>query len=119
MVCTVDVQQACLLLYPLPEWEEIELKLCALSSMDRSERLFQQVLLGNAADCEMDKSGRLLINGPLCQHAALEKNVMLVGQLKKLKIWSESAWQQRMQQGISQIQAGEIELTERLLDLTL
>ena len=44
---------------------------------------------------------------------------MLVGQLKKFEIWSESAWQQRMQQGISQIQAGEIELTERLLDLSL
>ena len=26
MVCTVDIQHPCLLLYPLPEWEEIELK---------------------------------------------------------------------------------------------
>ena len=119
MVCTVDIQHPCLLLYPLPEWEEIELKLCGLSSMNPQERLLQQVLLGNASDCEMDKSGRLLINGPLCQHASLEKSVMLVGQLKKFEIWSESAWQAQMQQGISKIQAGEIELTERLLDLSL
>jgi MraZ protein len=48
--------------------------------MNQQERLFQQVILGNASDCEMDKSGRLLINGPLRQHASLEKNVMLVGQ---------------------------------------
>ncbi|WP_448212881.1 division/cell wall cluster transcriptional repressor MraZ [Colwellia sp. MEBiC06753] len=119
MVCTVDIQHPCLLLYPLPEWEEIELKLCGLSSMNPQERLLQQVLLGNASDCEMDKNGRLLINGPLCQHASLEKNVMLVGQLKKFEIWSESAWQAQMQNGISKIQAGEIELTERLLDLSL
>ena len=119
LVCTVDIQQSCLLLYPLSEWEEIELKLCNLSSMNPQERLLQQVLLGNATDCDMDKNGRLLLNGPLRQHANLEKSVMLVGQLKKFEIWSESAWQAQMQQGISQIQSGEIELTERLLDLSL
>ncbi|GAA0815019.1 division/cell wall cluster transcriptional repressor MraZ [Colwellia asteriadis] len=119
MICTVDIQHPCLLLYPLPEWEEIELKLCSLSSMNPQERLLQQVILGNASDCDMDKNGRLLINGPLRQHASLEKNIMLVGQLKKFEIWNESAWQAQMQQGISKIQSGEIELTERLLDLSL
>ncbi|AZQ85731.1 transcriptional regulator MraZ [Colwellia sp. Arc7-635] len=119
MVCTVDIQHPCLLLYPLPEWEEIELKLCGLSSMNPQERLLQQVLLGNASDCDIDKSGRLLINGPLRQHAGLGKNLMLVGQLKKFEIWSEDAWQTQMQQGIAKIQSGEIELTDRLLDLSL
>jgi len=119
MVCTVDIQYPCLLLYPLPEWEEIELKLCKLSSMNPQERTLQQVLLGNASDCEIDKSGRLLINGPLRKYASLEKSVMLVGQLKKFEIWNEAAWQAQMQQGISKIQSGEIELTERLLDLSL
>ena len=119
MICTVDIQHACLLLYPLPEWEEIELKLCSLSSMNPQERLLQQVILGNASDCDIDKSGRLLINGPLRQHAGLDKNIMLVGQLKKFEIWNESAWQAQMQQGISKIQSGEIELTDRLLDLSL
>lgn len=119
MICTVDIQHACLLLYPLPEWEEIELKLCGLSSTNPQERMFQQILLGNASDCEMDKNGRLLINGPLRQHANLEKNIMLVGQLKKFEIWSESAWQAQMQKGISQIQSGELELTDRLMDLSL
>jgi MraZ protein len=119
MICTVDIQHACLLLYPLPEWEEIELKLCSLSSMNPQERLLQQVILGNASDCDMDKSGRLLINGPLRHHASLEKNIMLVGQLKKFEIWNESAWQVKMQEGISKIQSGEVELTERLLDLSL
>jgi MraZ protein len=119
MVCTVDIQQSCLLLYPLAEWEEIELSLANLSSTNPQERLFKQIILGNASDCEMDKSGRLLINGPLRAHANLEKNIMLVGQLNKFEIWQESAWQEQMQQGISKIQSGEIELTERLLDLAL
>lgn len=119
MVCTVDLQYPCLLLYPLPEWEEIELKLCELSSMNRAERLAQQKLLGNASDCELDSNGRLLINGPLRQHASLEKNIILVGQLRKFEIWSEAAWQAQMQQDISAIEPSEFELPERLLDLQL
>ena len=119
MICTVDIQHACLLLYPLPEWEEIELTLANLSSTNPQERLFKQIILGNASDCVMDKNGRLLINGPLRKHANLDKDIMLVGQLNKFEIWHESAWQAQMQQGISKIQSGEIELTERLLDLSL
>ena len=119
MVCTIDLQYPCLLLYPLPEWEEIELKLSELSSMNRAERLAQQKLLGMASDCELDKNGRLLINGPLRQHAHLEKSVMLVGQLRKFELWSEAAWQAQMQQDISTIEPSEIELPERLLDLQL
>ena len=119
MVCTVDLQNPCLLLYPLPEWEEIEFKLSNLSSTHPQERMVQQILLGNASDCDMDKNGRILINGPLIKHANLEKSVMLVGQFRKFEIWTESAWQAQMQKGISQIQSGELELTERLLDLSL
>lgn len=119
MVCTIDLQYPCLLLYPLPEWEEIELKLCELSSMNRAERLAQQKLLGNASDCELDKNGRLLISGPLRQHAGLDKNIILVGQLRKFEIWNEEAWQTQMNVNISNISPSEIELPERLLDLQL
>ena len=119
MVCTIDLQYPCLLLYPLPEWEEIELKLCELSSMNRAERLAQQKLLGNASDCELDKNGRLLISGPLRQHAGLDKNIILVGQLRKFEIWNEEAWQTQMNVDISNISPSEIELPERLLDLQL
>jgi MraZ protein len=119
MVCTVDIVHPCLLLYPMPEWEDIELRLSQLSSMNPHERMLQQVILGNASDCELDKSGRLLINGPLRQHAGLEKSLMLVGQLNKFEIWSESAWQEQMQASITKIQSGEFELTERLQDFSL
>jgi len=119
MVCTIDLQYPCLLLYTLPEWEEIELKLYELSSMNRVERLAQQKLLGYASDCELDKSGRLLISGPLRQHASLDKSIMLVGQLRKFEIWNEAAWQNHMQQDISSIVPSEVELPERLLDLQL
>ncbi|WP_026957938.1 MULTISPECIES: division/cell wall cluster transcriptional repressor MraZ [Aliagarivorans] len=96
MVCTIDINHRCLLLYPLNEWEDIERKLRKLSSMNPAERRLQRLLLGYADDCDMDKNGRLLIPPPLRQHAELDKKIMLVGQLNKFELWSELQWQQQI-----------------------
>ena len=40
MVCTVDIRQPCLLLYPLDEWEKIEQKLLSLSNFDPNQRRY-------------------------------------------------------------------------------
>ena len=119
LVCTVDNQQSCLLLYPLPEWEEIELKLIKLSSMIPAERRMQRLLLGHAAEGEMDKSGRILIPTPLRHHAKLSKELMLVGQLNKFEIWDAETWAQQIEDDIDTERKGEFELTERLQDFSL
>lgn len=119
MVCTVDLQQTCLLLYPLIEWEDIEFKLKQLSSMNPHERRVQRLLLGNAHELDMDKSGRILLPATSRQHASLEKSIMLVGQLNKFEIWSEASWQQQMADDLEIELAGDFELTEKLRDFSL
>lgn len=119
LVCTIDIQQPCLLLYPLSEWEEIELKLSRLSSMNPHERRLQRLLLGYAMEGEMDKSGRLLLSAPLRQHAKLSKEIMLVGQLNKFEIWSSESWDEQIQSDISTEQDANFELTDRLQDFSL
>ncbi len=118
MVCTVDLQQPCLLLYPLSQWQSVEEKLLKLSNMNPNERRVQRVLLGNACDCQLDKNGRVLMPSPLRQHAKLNKKIMLVGQLNKFEIWDEATWQSQMQQDIAEEQARDFELTERLQDFS-
>ena len=119
LVCTIDTQQSCLLLYPLPEWEEIELKLSKFSSMIPSERRMQRLLLGYATECEMDKSGRVLLSLPLRKHATLDKEVMLVGQLNKLEIWDAETWATQIDADMEVERSGGFELTERLQDFSL
>ena len=97
LICTIDTQQSCLLLYPLPEWEEIELKLSKFSSNIEQERRKIRLLLGYAIDCEMDKSGRVLIPVPLRNHAKLDKEILLVGQLNKFEIWNSEIWAKRIE----------------------
>jgi MraZ protein len=91
LVLTID-RDRCLLIYPLPVWEEVEQKLTQLSSTNRQARGFKRLLLGHAEDCQMDKQGRILISIPLREFAALNKRVVLVGQGNKFELWDEQTW---------------------------
>ena len=119
LVCTIDTVQSCLLLYPLHEWEEIELKLQKLSTTNPHERRIRRLLLGYAMEGDMDKNGRFHLSTPLRQHAKLDKQIMLVGQLNKFEIWDADVWQQQIEQDIQTEQQGDFELTERLQDFSL
>jgi len=92
MVITVDSRDRCLLLYPLQEWEIIERKLQKLSSFNKHSRRLQRLLIGHAAEVEMDGSGRLLVPPPLREFAKMEKRVVLVGQSNKFECWNEALW---------------------------
>ncbi|OOF42043.1 MULTISPECIES: division/cell wall cluster transcriptional repressor MraZ [Rodentibacter] len=119
MVCTVDIRQPCLLLYPLDEWEKIEQKLLSLSNFDPDQRRLQRVMLGYATECEMDAQGRILLSGPLRQHAKLEKGLMLVGQLNKFEIWSDTEWNAQIEEDIAVAATAEFAMDSNLNMLSL
>ena len=119
MICTVDIRQPCLLLYPEQEWLEVEKKLLKLSNFDPTQRSLQRVMTGYATECELDSAGRILISQPLRQHAKLEKNIMLVGQLNKFEIWSEAEWQAQIEKDMELGMSGQFALSEELKMLSL
>ena len=84
----------CLLLYPQPDWDEIEHKLVRLPNQNKRTRTLQRMLLGHATELEIDKSGRILIPPRLREFASLEKRVVLAGLGNKFEIWNEDAWEQ-------------------------
>ena len=94
LVVTVD-RDHCLLLYPLPEWEEIERKLVRLPSLNRQARRLQRLLIGHATEVELDGNGRILLPPPLREFAELEKRIVLIGQGNKFELWNELQWNER------------------------
>jgi MraZ protein len=92
LVLTLD-PSGCLLLYPFPEWEPIERKLNALPSFNPVSRQMQRLLVGSATDVEMDGAGRILLPTLLRERAALERDIVLVGQGNKFELWSAAGWQ--------------------------
>ena len=88
LVVTVD-RDHCLLIYPFPDWEEIERKLVKLPSFNKQARSLQRLLVGHATESDMDGQGRILLAPPLRQFAQLEKRVVLIGQGNKFELWDE------------------------------
>ena len=95
LVATID-RDPCLLLYPLPDWEEMERRLMRLPGNKPAVRAYQRRIVGHAADMDMDSHGRILISKELREFAGLEKQVMLIGQGNKFELWDESKWSQWM-----------------------
>ncbi|MCB1706790.1 MAG: division/cell wall cluster transcriptional repressor MraZ [Halioglobus sp.] len=118
VVVTIDTQVACLVIYPLPEWERIEKEIQNLPALKPAVKRFQRLVLGYATDLELDGSGRLLLPQSLRDYAQLEKSVVLVGQGKKLELWSEPLWLAERDQAL--LDSGpEAELPDELMSLTL
>jgi MraZ protein len=95
VVLTIDTEERCLLVYPLSEWEVIEQKLAGLPSFNPGARRIQRLLVGHAADVEMDGHGRILLPPLLREYAGLNKHAVLVGQGKKFELWDEIHWGER------------------------
>ena len=93
MVITVH-DDGCLLVYPLPEWEEIERKVMRLPNRSRKTRQLQRMLLGRASEVELDGNGRILIPPRLREFASLDKRVVLAGVGNKFEVWNEEHWEQ-------------------------
>ncbi len=85
-------EERCLLIYPEPQWKLVEEQLNALPTMKKAVRRLLRIVLGYATPLELDSAGRILVPPTLRNFANLEKKLMLVGQGKKLELWSEERW---------------------------
>lgn len=94
LVVTVD-RDRCLLIYPLPDWEEVERKLMRLPTEKPQTRQLQRMMIGHAADLELDGHGRILLPADLRQFASLDRDAVLVGQGLKFELWDQARWVER------------------------
>ena len=82
----------CLYGYAKEEWSAFEEKLGTLPITNKNSRQFTRFFLAGAAECELDKQGRILIPSVLREFAGLDKDVVLVGVASKIEIWSKERW---------------------------
>ena len=83
----------CLYIYPMSEWERFMTKLSALPSSDMNARAFVRHFYANAVECEVDRQGRLTIPQELLDYAGIDKELVTIGILDKIEIWSRAEWE--------------------------
>ena len=75
------------------EWKNFEEKLRSFPLTNKDARALMRFFLAGAMECETDKQGRFLISSNLREFAELEKDVVIIGVLNKIEIWSKEKWQ--------------------------
>lgn len=82
----------CLHVLPLKNWEAFEAKLGQRNSAEPGVKQIYRTYVANATEVDVDKLGRVLLTPNLRGWAGLEKDVVWVGQIKHIELWSKDGW---------------------------
>ena len=80
---------ACLAIYPQSTWNRFTEKFASLP-MSQSKKM--RSLFANAARCELDSQGRIVIPQKLKKYAGIEKDVVIIGVHDRAEIWAAEKW---------------------------
>ena len=83
----------CLYAYPLEEWKILEDKLKTLPLTNKDARTFVRFFFSGACEVELDKQFRGLIPQNLKEYAKIEKDIVSIGVLSRVEIWSKEMWE--------------------------
>jgi mraZ protein len=88
--------RGCLFIYSRAEFEEkYESRVNEISISDESENDALIELLGTVSFPEEDNQGRFVLESNLRKLAKIEKNVVFVGVLTRIELWSEEEYEKR------------------------
>ena len=82
--------EPCLVAHTQESWDKLMAKFKAMSAKEQSQ---MRPLFSNAAKCEPDGQGRILLPQTLREFADLKKNVTVVGMGERTEIWNSEAWE--------------------------
>ena len=82
----------CLAIYPQETWDRFTEK---FASLPMSQSKAMRPLFANAAKCELDSQGRIVIPQKLRKYAGLEKDAVIIGVNDRAEIWSAETWNAR------------------------
>ncbi len=119
LVVTISLLERCLVVYPFPDWQTIEDDLRELPALDKKAQAISHLLIGHASECEMDSHGRLLIPQTLREFAGLDKQIKMLGQVRKFELWADTAWAARRDELLGQVHDMLEEPSEALQSLVL
>lgn len=105
----------CLTIYPWDRWLAFEARIAALPQFNPQVQRLKRVYIAGAVECTLDGHGRLLVPETLRKFAELEREVVWVGQMDTLELWSLSRWKQAVEEAMDDPQA----LAQAIADLGL
>ena len=106
----------CLFLYPRYEWERIVKKINErLSFTKKEDRSFLRMFISPATEQAVDRQGRIAIPQSLREYAGIQKEVVTLGAVNRIEIWSEESWNRYKEENEKSFDV----IGEKIADLSL
>lgn len=106
----------CLFLYPRYEWEKIVKKINErLSFTKKEDRSFLRMFISPATEQAVDRQGRIAIPQSLREYAGIQKEVVTLGAVNRIEIWSEETWNRYKEENEKSFDV----IGEKIADLSL
>ena len=86
----------CLTIYTMEEWQIFADELDKLPKSNPEARVIKRHFNASAAECDIDKQGRLTIPQELKEYAGIEKDLVTVGSNKIIEVWSKEYWDDQL-----------------------
>ncbi len=83
----------CLTIYTMSEWEKFVDKLDKLPQGKGNIRKLIRRFHASAAECDIDKQGRVTIPQELREYAGITKELVTIGSNKVIEVWSKERWE--------------------------
>ena len=84
----------CIAAYPIKAWQQFEQNLLSKGNSDKKFRDYVRQISARAVESPVDSQGRVLIPPQLRERADLRRDVVIIGVLDKIEIWSRERWVQ-------------------------
>ncbi len=97
LVIAKSIRDACLDVWPLAAWEELEGKVAGVNRWDPDIVLFRRRYLSAAVEAEVDAHGRVLVPQSMREFASLAKEVLWAGVGTTMELWSRKRWEASLQ----------------------
>ena len=68
-----------------------------LNPVSPERRKLTRYFAGSSFDVELDSAGRVTLNNALLEHAGIQKDVVVVGNLDHIEIWDRDRWNEDQQ----------------------
>ena len=87
----------CIDVYPMDQWHQFEQKLLDLNPFKPQEAKFIRMILQHATEDKLDVQARILIPPNLIDYAEIEKEVLVLGALKKIELWNPNLYKEYLE----------------------
>ena len=93
---TISDPDPCLALYPAATWADVCARIEAAPRKDAAYRSFVRHLFAHTEEVNCDAQGRLVIPAALRAYAGIEKDVVSIGSLTRVEVWSKERYDEHV-----------------------